>query len=111
MTESGSKLDEESVRSAVESRLRSARLYSDVAASTLSVVVQRRSTSSNFPYVIVVSVNKVMYDLNTGLRGRASSWRAGSFGVGSAEFVRSSLTENIDKFLVVYLRVNEPACN
>ena len=116
MTESGPKLTEESVQSAVESRLRSARLYNDLSGKAdalrpiLWIIVERFGERELPPYSINVALEKIHLDRATGLQGRSTSWRTASFGMGSPEFVRSMLAEQIDVFLAAYLRVNETKC-
>ena len=109
-TEGGARLTEESVRSAVESRLRAARLYSDDADVWLDVAVVRGGSG---PYYggFSMTLRKVQFDLKTRLRGPSVSWERNlRVGVGPVEFVRSKIAEEMDEFLVDYLRVNDEAC-
>ena len=103
-------LTAESVQAAVESRLRSARIYTDVADNHflyININVMEKV------FNIGLSFNKELLDLATGLTSSGSTWRAdtlGTHGTG-ASFILSALSELVDQFLVEYLRVNERACN
>lgn len=114
VTEDGSKLAEASVCSGVESRLRSARLYSDEPIDyVLEVLVGRFGKRKDaMQFLIGLYFRKTMFDPATGLRFMASGpWaNCNRYGTGSPEFVRFSLTVLVDEFLVDYLRINEAAC-
>ncbi|MYE01018.1 MAG: hypothetical protein F4Y03_07010 [Alphaproteobacteria bacterium] len=103
---------EDSVRAAVESRLRGARLYRDLTDSGgwLRIAVNR----GNGLFSISVGLQKLLFDPITGLRSMAypdhQGGDYGSFGSGPPEYVRSVLADQLDKFLADYLRVNEAAC-
>ena len=108
-TEDGPKLTEESVRSAVESRLRSARLYSDERTGVqLGVTADRFGNPTSFQ--LSVKLWKIVLDINTGLRYASSTWGTRAYGRGPSEYVRTALSEHIDRFLIAYLRVNEAEC-
>ena len=109
--ESGARIDEESVRSMIESRLHSARLYSKEADVILEVTASRVGYQSLYPFSFSIALRKAMYDLRTGLKGRPLTWQTVGFGVGSPEFFHSSLSGHIDTFLADYLSVNQTACN
>ena len=103
-------LTAESVQAAVESRLRSARIYTDVA-------------DNHFIYINIHVIKKVFhiglffdkqfFDPVTEVTMPASTWRIGTLGTHGTDagFILSSLSGHVDQFLVEYLRVNEPACN
>ena len=107
---------EDSVRAAVESRLRGARLYGGLTSSStpsvglLRIVVNRGSGL----FGISVGLQKRLFDPITGLRSHAyADYRGGgysSFGSGSPEYVRSVLADHLDRFIADYLRVNADAC-
>ena len=102
-------LTEPAVSAAIESRLRSARLYTDDAdqaflAANIQVVG---------PAVIVtVSYKKYVVD-SFGSLGFAETWSAGFVGShgNDGAGVMSHLSRNLDEFLSAYLRVNESACD
>ena len=101
-------LTEETIQAAVESRLRSARLYDSEASTRLHVSVHMvgRAFSTDIAYF------KLVYDPTSELVDQASVWLLAGTGTtgGSGEFILSNLQKNMDKFLVEYLRVNEKAC-
>ena len=102
-------LTKEGVQFAVESRLRGARLFkSDLGLPALEVSVNVRAAS----FAIALRYNKYLFDYAAGIDGLAQTWGAGTFGAhgASAEYIVSSLSELLDKFLTEYLRVNESAC-
>ena len=99
------RLTEESVRSAVESRMRAARLYSDEGTGLwLDVLVDRRAGG---PFLIAIVFRKIQLDMETGQRGLSVSWRTGSFGTGALRSFHPSRTHG--QILAAYLRVNEEA--
>ena len=102
-------LTEASVRNAVESRLRSARLYADEGvSSTLTVFVQIAGSA----FHLSLSFRKIFFDIASGESGLASTWSVsstGTHGTGS-DYVLSALSQHMDEFLVEYLRINEEAC-
>ena len=102
-------LTEERLQVAAESRLRGARLYtSDHSRPYLyvNVNVTSRAFSTSLRYT------KNMRDLATGNTGAASAWEHGITGTHGkdAEYVVSSLSRLLDRFLTECLRVNESAC-
>lgn len=97
----------DAVRIAVESRLRSARIYD--AESDLFLYVNLGVI--NNAYSIEVSLMKLLEDPASGITNYGQTWRSGSFGTfGDADFLISGLSGLVDEFLVEYLRVNEPYC-
>ena len=98
----------ESLRTAVESRLRSARLYDDDATPYLylNVNVVGGAFSINLEYRrwVCHSVSGC---------GPATTWRLGVTGTHGADagYIRSAVAECMDTFLVEYLKVNEEACS
>ena len=97
---------EGSVRAAVESRLRGARIYGNGDYPFLSVKVHRSSGL----FQINVDLRKRLFDPITGMMASGNSSNYGSFGSGPPEYTRSILAEHLDKFIADYLRVNEAAC-
>ena len=102
-------LFEKSIQNATESRLRSARLYSNkVLNSFLSIEVAVVGQA----YTINIEFSKKVDDPFTGSRGLASTWTRSSVGThaNNSEYILSSVSKHIDEFLVEYLRVNDKAC-
>ena len=113
-------LTEEAVATAVRSRLRAARLYTDTNNSEVpglvvhvSVFSSQRRTGGAFS--IDVALYKPLYDPLTSLSMPArtnditTSARIG-LHAGNAAFILSEIAQAMDEFLDAYLRVNEPAC-
>ena len=85
------------------------RLYSDEPTDVqLGVTADRFGNSASFKFN--VRLWKKVLDMNTGLRYVSSTWETGAYGRGPPEYVRATLSEHIDRFLIAYLRVNEAAC-
>ncbi len=102
-------LTKESLTAAVESRLRSARLYEgDRAAPYLYLNVSVVGQASN----ISLQYKRWMCHSASGLCGTATTWDTGGTGThgDDATFVRSKVSEQVDAFLLKYLRVNEEYC-
>ena len=97
------------IQTAVESRLRSARLYDVDAGSLLyvNVIVVGRAYAFDLEYT------KVVYDQVSTERGLATTWESGQVGThgGDAAYILAGLAGYMDVFLVAYLRVNESACD
>lgn len=105
-------LTEDTLRAAVENRLRATRLYdgeadSPVPALYLNVGVEGKT------YVVSLEYIKKVCRPAIKQCGIAPTWRTGSFGTheGDAQHIRSDVSEHIDEFIVEYLRINEEACS
>ena len=101
-------LTEESIQTAAESRLRSARLYSTEADQVLYIDVTVIASA----FHIHLKYMKKLFDSLSGERLLAVSWNTGSTGqhAGDSGYILSSLSRYLDEFLVEFLRVNEAAC-
>ena len=102
-------LTREAVRLAVESRLRAARIYRlEQEGPYLSVRVGKVTHS----FGVLVALRKLVYDPLSQKGGFAITWESSMFGIhgDSASYVLSALSQNLDKFISEYLRVNESAC-
>ena len=88
--------------------MRAARLYDADAATWLyiNVNVQGRGFSLSLRY------QKSVYDAVSGETNYATTWDYGGAGThgGDAGFILQGLSEQLDGFLLDYLRVNEAAC-
>ena len=98
-----------SIQAAVESRLRSARLHdseSSVFTLYVRVTVVGRAFSSNLLFF------KPVTDPWSDTTGLATTWETGSTGThgGDADYILSGLSQQMDRFLLEFLRVNEEAC-
>lgn len=103
-------LSQESIQSTVESRLRSARLYdSNALDNYLFVGVNVVGHAFN----ITLRYKKSVTDNLSGHTGFATTWDNGdSIGFSNnAAYILSNVSQAMDQFLVLFLRVNETACN
>ena len=102
-------LTTEAIQAAVESRLRSARLYDSerlVPYLYINVLVVGNSFSVSVEY------KKSVYDSLSGESMPATAWElstTGSHG-GDSGYILSTVSRNMDRFLLEFLRVNEKAC-
>ena len=104
-------LTKESVQTAVESRLRSARIYTSEAPDYFFFYVNIAVVGNAFG--VDVKLHKKVFDSASQNWAYAPTWWTGSTGVHgnqNANFILSSLSQQVDEFLVEYLRVNEEAC-
>ena len=103
-------LNQKSIKNVVESRIRSARLYSTNAPSNTLLYVNINVAGRAFNAEL--SFNKPVYDPFTGTRGIATTWTTATTGThgNSSGFILSSLSRLMDEFLVAFLRVNDEAC-
>ncbi len=95
---------------AAESRLRSARIYTDNPANPYSLYINVNVLRSAFN--VYIALNKMLYDYRTRLDGLATTWDNGTTGIHGQDsgYILSSISSPIDQFLVEYFRVNEKAC-
>ena len=98
----------ESVQAAVESRLRSARLYSAESPYLLGVNI----TVVGWAFGVQLGLYKWLLDPIAGGSGSAVTWQLTAIGTHADNpgYILSSVAEYMDQFLVEYLRVNEAAC-
>lgn len=103
------RLTEDSVRTAVESRLRAARLYDPNSGPFLLVAVDVLNNS----FTTSVSFRKWLADELTGNIMLAGAYETGRFGThgDDAGFILQGISELMDGFINDYLRVNGAACN
>ena len=102
-------LTEESIQAAVESRLRSARLYDADAVPYLYVNVNVAGSA----FARALQYKKIVYDQVAAVSGFATTWEIKSAGThgGDAAYILAGIARHMDRFLVEYLRVNESACD
>ena len=102
-------LTEYSLRAAIESRLRAARLFDDEASSHLYLNVNVVGRA----FGIVLEYNKPMCDFASEECFWAPTWEVGSTGTHGNDdgYIRSSVSEKMDTFILEYMRVNEEACS
>lgn len=102
-------LSEESIETAVNSRLRSARIYtSTLSGNALLVSIQVVGAA----FSVDVALLKSVYDSHSGESFFTATWRADATGTHGrdAQYIRGAVAEYMDRFVDEYLRVNEQAC-
>ncbi len=101
-------LTEERIQAAVESRLRSARLYDSDAYNFLLVAVN----VSDFSFSVIIQYMKEVTDQASGLSFPAATYHNDSVGTHGKDsgYILSTVSEHLDQFLVNFLRANEEAC-
>ena len=104
-------LSVERVTNSVESRLRSAKLFtsSKDQRQYLYININVEGMAVN----ISVAFKKRVFDPRSGLSSYATTWHRGSAGTHGqdASFIISGLSEHIDAFILEYLRVNGQECS
>ena len=104
-------LTEERVATAVQSRLRAARLYDESAPYALWVQVDLLYDSPVFR--VELEYHKALLDEVTGYSSYPATWSTDGYGrhAGNAGNVLQAISERMDEFINEYLRINEPACD
>ena len=95
---------------AAESRLRGSRLYTAGIGASLYLNVNVVGDA----FSVSLEYKKHVRDLASDEVYPATTWITGSTGTHGrtgAEFIVSSVSRHLDRFLTEYLRVNEAACN
>lgn len=107
-------LTDKALVTAVRSRLRAARLYSEKEVYPPLMLGVDVTVGEGGLFNISVELHKYFRDDLNDIDGRwlSVTWRSGSFGThgGNASYVISVLSEHMDTFIDEYLRVNEDAC-
>ena len=101
-------LTKQSIQVAVESRLRSARIYDLDSPDWLYIQVTVYAAA----FSMELQFKKRVQDIDSGITGSATTWDAGATGTHGrdAGYIRTQISEYMDLFLVEFLRVNEEAC-
>ena len=101
-------LRRESIQTAAESRLRSARLFADDARDSLAISV----TVVGAAFTVQVIFFKPVIDPASSKTFTAGTWANLNLGTHGQDpsFIVSSTSQLVDSFLVAYLRANEEAC-
>ena len=110
-TAKGIGLSKAAIESAVESRLRGARLFeSDTVAAGQWLYINANVVSRAF--AISVDLRRVVTDTGFGRRGTVAVWDVGSAGThgNDGQYILSSLSGHMDAFLTKYLRANDAWC-
>lgn len=103
-------LSQESIQAAVESRMRSARIYTSDQSALAYLYVNLNI--SNLAFNLRLEFKKWVYDFASDSELTASTWSAAATGMhgNDSSYLLSVLSQHMDQFLVEYLRVNESAC-
>ena len=109
-------LTKERVHTLAESRLRVARLYGGVVLGLpflqvgIGVPVSENRRSGAF--VVHVSFHKFVHDDISDHYEYAATWDTWNYGIhsGDADYILQAVSEQVDRFILEYLRVNETAC-
>ena len=114
-------LTEAVVATAVRSRLRAARLYTDadnveapLLVAQVVVYLSEDQQITGGAHHVRLSLYKHVYDSLSGLSGYAETklFPAQLVGIhdGTAAFILSGIARTMDSFIDDYLRINDPAC-
>ena len=97
-----------SIQAAVESRLRSARLYNSNALTYIHVSINVVGGA----FDVSLRYQKDIFDDYSQVYGYATTWSSGGVGTHgkNSGYILGILSQNTDEFLVEYLRANEEAC-
>ena len=104
-------LTEERVRTVAESRLRAARLY-DSRDGVPYLAVTILTLDDGPAFVTRIQLAKWLRDDISGLERGSFMWERLFYGThgGDAGFIMQGLSEDLDGFILEYLRVNEGYC-
>ena len=105
-------LTKDSIQNTAESRLRSARLFSNQVSDSFLYVRKKRVFALSQAYTIIVEFGKKVVDQFTGVSSFARTWQSGGAGIhrNDPTYLLSVLSKHMDKFLVEFFRVNDEAC-
>ena len=100
----------ESIQAAVESRLRSARIYTSDQSALEHLYVNVNVVGRAFSWSL--EFKKWVYDFASESERSATTWDIGGTGTHGNDtgYILSAISSVMDQFLVEYLRVNESAC-
>ena len=119
--ESAIKSTKEAIESAVESRLRSARIYEKRKTGNYMLIVNlivlpavsRSGFRSGVAFSLDFSFHKDLFDPASGLETSAATWDTNILAIEGerpTEAILAVVRTLMDQFVVDYLRVNEQAC-
>ena len=104
-------LTEDRLCVAAESRLRTARIYTDSGSKANEAILEVQVAVFGSAFGVFVSYKKIVIDETSGVRLIATTWNTSSVGTyDDPGYIVQNVSENVDKFLVEYLRVNEKDC-
>ena len=102
-------ITEERLRTVAESRLRAARLFLAEGSGPAFLV---EVSVVGFAFDISLALHRNLWNPYTETWGRVITWTGGTFGThgGDSSYIMQGGSENMDRFIGDYLRVNEAAC-
>ena len=105
-------LTEQAVENAVESRLRTARLYAPPAKQERVQYLYVVTTIVGPAFHLQVELKRRL-DLGYGHTGYATVWTSGTVGThgGQGQYLLGVVSKHLDRFIASYLRVNEAHCS
>ena len=108
-------LRQEDIETAVRSRLRGARIYTENWFDDNGSWIPRLYINVNtvgFAFNINAGLSKWVSDSASGQLGFAATWKTGTTGThaNDASYILSNVSQLTDKFIDEYLRVNAAAC-
>ncbi len=105
-------LTEERLQTTVGSRLRGARIYTDVLTRPFQSYLYLNVNIVGRAFGIGLMFNKTLMDMSLLSSGIATTWNIGGAGThgGDGGYVVQAVAEQTDRFINEYLRVNESAC-
>ena len=106
-------LTREAIMDAVESRLRSARLFASAEKQVRHQYLRVNVNVLGYAFSVGVELRRFLEDLGYGFGGYAVVWDVGAIGThsGDGQYILGSVTRYLDRFIVSYLRINEEHCS
>ena len=106
-------LTREAIENAVESRLRSARLFAVPEKQERLQFLYINVNVARDVFAIEVALSRYLENLGYGLEGHATVWSVATVGMhrGDGNYVLGGVSKYLDKFIASYLRVNEAHCS
>ena len=69
-----------------------------------------RNETGKQPFNVTVEYYKLMTDVLSGITMLATAFNSTTAGLGDSPYILSVVSQNTDKFIDEYLRVNRDAC-
>lgn len=103
-------LAQKALQNTVESRLRSARVYTEKMSVDTYLYLNVNIGGGSFG--ITMEFSKYLFDNLSDVTSFAITWKSRAIGThgGDGSYILSSASQYVDEFLVEFLRVNEEAC-
>ena len=106
-------LTREAIMNAVESRLRSARLFASPEKQVRHQYLRVNVNMLGPAYSIGVQLIRFLEDLGYGFGQYAIVWQVGSVGThgNNGQYILGRVSRYLDRFIASYLRVNDAHCS